>query len=140
MVFSVFLDANVLLDFFLQRENADLAEKIIAKAVEKDIAAYTTPSILHIVGYWLTKEYGAAKAKQLLTSLLADVQIIDCDHQTAILALQSTIDDIEDSLQYFTAIKYKMTHFISSDKKLKKAAIPQLVVYTPGEFLEEMED
>ncbi|HET7898028.1 MAG TPA: hypothetical protein VFL47_10170, partial [Flavisolibacter sp.] len=67
-----------------------------------------------------TKSYGVAKAKQLLLALLADVQIIDCDHRTAILALQSTINDTEDALQYFTAIKYGMTHFISKDKQLKK--------------------
>jgi hypothetical protein len=118
------------LDFFLIRAGFTDAEKIIA--------GYTTPAILHICGYWVTKEHGVAKAKQLLASLLADVQIIDCDHQTAVLALQSAMPDIEDALQYFTGIKYGLTHFISSDKPLKKAAIPQLPVYTPREFLDEI--
>ncbi len=140
MAFKVFLDANVLLDFLLQRENADPAKKIIERAVEGKIAACISPSILHIAGYWLSKEYGAAKAKQLLTTLLADVRIIDCDHDTATMALQSAISDIEDALQYFTAINHRLTHFISSDKKLKKAAIPQLPVCTPEEFLGEIEE
>jgi predicted nucleic acid-binding protein len=138
MVFKGFLDANVLLDFFLKRAGHDDAEKLIEKALERRFAAYTTPAVLHITGYWVTKAYSAAKAKQLLTSLLADIHIIDCDHQTALLALQSAMLDIEDALQYFTAIKYHMTHFISSDKPLKKAAIPQLPVYTPREFLSEI--
>lgn len=138
MAFKVFLDANVLLDFFLQRAGFYEAEKVIEKVSEGVFMAFTTPAILHICGYWLTKEYGVAKAKQLLTSLLADVHVIDCDHQTAISALQSAINDIEDALQYFTAIKYNLSYFISSDKPLKKVAIPQLPVYTPREFLDEI--
>ncbi|HEV7332040.1 MAG TPA: PIN domain-containing protein [Flavisolibacter sp.] len=140
MASKVFLDANVLLDFLLQRQQADSAKTIIAKAVEGKISAFITPSVLHIAGYWLSKEYGSAKAKQLLTALLADVQVIDCNHAIATMALQSTIDDIEDALQYFTAIEHKLTHFISSDKKLKQAAIPQLPVFTPAEFLHEWEE
>lgn len=137
MAFKVFLDANVLLDFFLQRAGFVDAEKIMKHALEGRFAAFTTPAVLHIVSYWTTKSYGVAKAKQLLLALLVDIQIIDCDHQTAVLALQSSINDAEDALQYFTAIRFGMTHFISSDKALKKAAIPQLPVYTPPEFLVE---
>lgn len=140
MVFKVFLDANLLLDFFLQRAGYDDAEKIIQLASERHFAAFTTPAVLHICGYWLTKSYGAAKAKQLLISLLVDVQIIDSDHQTVLSALQSSMNDIEDALHYFTAIKFEMTHFISSDKSLKKAAILQLPVFTPVEFLDAIEE
>lgn len=120
MAFKVFIDANVLLNFLLQRQQAAPAKAIIGKAVEGKLAAFITPSVLHITGYWLSKAYGSAKAKQLLTALLADVQVIDCDHTTATMALQSTFDDIEDALQYFTAIEHRLTHFISSDKKLKR--------------------
>lgn len=74
-----------------------------------------------------------------MVALLADVEIIDCDHQTALFALHSPMNDIEDALQYFTAIKYEMTHFVSSDKALKKATLPQLPVYTPREFLDALE-
>jgi predicted nucleic acid-binding protein len=139
MAFRVFLDANVLLDFLLQRENDALSKRILEITIEGKIRSFITPSILHIAGYWLSKEYGAAKAKQLLTALLADVQVIDCSHATATIALQSTFDDIEDALQYFTSIEHRLSHFISSDKKLKKSAIPQLPVFTPSEFLQEIE-
>ena len=138
MASKVFLDANVLLDFFLQRERGETAKRVIEKVVEGSLSAYLTPSVLHIVGYWLSKVYGAGKAKQLLTTLLVDVHAIDCDHATAVMALQSSMDDIEDALQYFTAVKHKLNYFISSDKKLKKVAIPQLPVFTPEEFLQEI--
>jgi predicted nucleic acid-binding protein len=136
MVFKVFLDANMLLDFTLKRADYAKCKQIIELIVTNQIKAYTTPSIIHIMGYWLTKAYGSATAKKIIISLLADVQIIDITHELTITALHSKINDIEDALHYYTAIHYKLDYFISGDKK---AAIPILPVCTPEEFLKEME-
>jgi predicted nucleic acid-binding protein len=51
MVFKAFLDANLLLDFFLKRTSYATAEEILQKAIENRFAAYTTPAVLHINGY-----------------------------------------------------------------------------------------
>ena len=138
MAFKVFVDANVLLDFTLHRDGYNDAKQLIQKGVDGDIQLTTTPAILHIVSYWLTKAYRSSTAKELLLALLAEVRIIDCDHDTALMAINSSIDDVEDGLQYYTAIMHRADYFISSDKKLKKAAIPQLPVYTISEILEEL--
>ncbi|MEO7529981.1 MAG: PIN domain-containing protein [Sediminibacterium sp.] len=137
MAFKVFLDANILLDFILKREDYEQSKTIIELAVSGDIQAFITPSIVHIVGYWLTKSYGNAKAKELLLTLLADVTVIDLPHEIAVNALHSKINDIEDALQYYTAIHHKLDYFISRDKQLQKQSIPVLSVYTPDEFLTE---
>jgi predicted nucleic acid-binding protein len=139
MAFKVFLDANILLDFTLQRTGYPEAKKILQKGIDGDIQLYTTPAVLHIASYWLTKAYSGAITKNLILTLLADVHIIDCDHATALMAINSNIDDIEDALQYYAALKYNIIYFISSDKKLKKVAIPQLPVYTAKEFLDELD-
>lgn len=71
--------------------------------------------------------------------MLNNVRVIDCDHATALTALSSSeIDDTEDALQYYIALKFGIDYFISADKKLKKAAIPQLPVYTAAEFVAEL--
>ena len=137
MASKVFADANLLLDFTLQRDNYLSARNVVQHGIDGAIQLYTTPSILHITAYWIGKAYGVAKAKELLLALLADVQIVDCDHATALMAINSSISDIEDALQYYTALKFGMEYFISADKKLKKAAIPQLPVFTAEEFLKE---
>lgn len=134
MAFKVFLDANILLDFLLKRDNYQNAKGIISLAVNGEINAYVTPAIVHIVGYWLTKAYGNAKAKELLLNLLIDVQVIDINHELTLLALNSKIDDIEDALQYYTAIHNQLNYFISSDKKFQKSAIPSLPVISPEYF------
>lgn len=139
MASRVFLDANILLDFTLKREAYPVARKLIELAIKGQIQAFITPSIVHIVGYWLTKAYGNARAKELLLTLLADVRVVDINHEITITALHSKIKDIEDALQYYTAIHHKVDIFISRDKDLQRAAIPTLPVYAPDEFLKELE-
>ena len=70
-----------------------------------------------------------------MLSLLSDVEVIDSNHQTTVAALHSKINDIEDALQYYTAIQHKLDYFITMDKKLQKSGIPNLPIYSPEEFL-----
>lgn len=139
MASKIFLDANILLDFTLQREEYKVAKKLIEQILEGNLRGYTTSSIVHIVGYWLTKSYGAAKAKELLLNLLSDIIVIDISHDEVLLALHSKINDIEDALQYYTALSHKIDVFISNDKPLKKEAMPVLPIYTAKEFVRLLE-
>ena len=135
MAHKLFLDANILLDFTLKREAFPVSQKIIELVVNGKVQAFITPSIVHILGYWLTKAYGNSKAKELLLELLVDVKVVDISHDITLIALHSKIKDIEDALQYYTAIHHKLDYFISRDKSLLKDAIPSLPVCTPQEFL-----
>ncbi|MEJ0056834.1 MAG: PIN domain-containing protein [Bacteroidota bacterium] len=92
-----------------------MAKQILEAAIQGQISLYTSSSIVTILGYWLTKAYGAVKAKELLIALLDDVQILETGHETAIEALLSKFTDIEDALQYHTAIYHKLDVFISRD-------------------------
>jgi predicted nucleic acid-binding protein len=139
MAFKVFLDANIILDFTLQRTGFEKAKQVIEKGIAGDIQLFTTPAILHIASHWLTKSYSVSTAKKVILTLLNDVEIIDCDHHTTLMALNSNFSDIEDALQYYAAIKNNIDYFISSDRKLKKSAIPQLPVYTADEFVDEID-
>lgn len=139
MAYKIFLDANVLLDFTLKREAYPEAKTMFELIVEKKIIAFITPAIVHIVGYWLTKEYGAKESKKLLLFLLSDIQSIDIPHEVVINALLSNITDIEDALQYYTALQNNLDFFISGDRLLKKQSNSILPVYTAKEFLKEFD-
>ncbi len=138
MAFKIFLDANILLDFTLKRQSYEISKRVIDLSVHGHVQAFITPSVVHIVGYWLSKAYGNAKARDILLTLLSDVQVIDIDHEVTLSALHSKMNDIEDALQYYTAMHHKIDYFVSRDKHLQKSAIPVLPVYTPDEFLEEV--
>jgi predicted nucleic acid-binding protein len=135
MASKIFVDANVLLDFSLKRDNYSVSKQLIKLIIDGELQAFITPSIVHITGYWLTKAYGADKAKQILLQLLTDIQVIDCNHAVAINALNSKMTDIEDALQYYTALHHKINFFITEDKDLQKLAIPNLPVYSSQDFL-----
>ncbi|HWV30375.1 MAG TPA: hypothetical protein VN038_12000, partial [Dyadobacter sp.] len=64
-----------------------------------------------------------------------DVRIVDANQDVVNLALTSQIDDIEDALQYYTAVHHKIDFFLSRDKKLKKDALTLLPVYDIPDFL-----
>lgn len=138
MAVKVFLDANILLDFTLKREYYEDAKEVLQLIINNSVQGYTTSSVIHIVGYWLSKSYGSIKAKELLLSLLTDIKVIDISHETALIALHSKINDIEDALQYYTAIYHKLNYFISRDKQLQKDSISILPVFTPKEFIKEL--
>jgi predicted nucleic acid-binding protein len=87
------------------------------------------------VSYWLTKAYGSAKSKDLLLLLLSDVRIIDANQEVVNLALTSQIDDIEDALQYYTALHHKIDFFVSRDRKFQEQALTMLPVHNLPEFL-----
>ena len=63
MVSKIMLDVNIVLDFTLKRAQYEKAKQIIELVINTRIDAFVTPAMIHIAGYWLTKEYGASKAK-----------------------------------------------------------------------------
>jgi predicted nucleic acid-binding protein len=135
MAFRVLLDVNIVLDFTLGRPEYENARKLIEWVVAGKLRAYVTPSIVHIAAYWMTKFYGIDQTREVLLTLLADIEVIDISHETTVSALHSRMIDIEDALQYYTALHHKLDYFISRDKGLQKEAIPILPVYSPEEFL-----
>lgn len=138
MASKVFLDANILLDLTLKRADYEVAKEIMTLAINGRIQAYVTPSIIHIIAYWLTKAYDQSRAKEIILALLNDITCIDISHEQVITSLHSSIRDIEDALQYYAALHYRVDYFISRDKQLKKDGISILPVYSPEEFLKEI--
>jgi len=135
MAFRIFLDTDILLDFTLKREAYASARRLMEWAVKGRVQIFITTNVVNIAAYWLTKAYGAAKAKELLAALLADIQVIDIGHEITVNALHSRITDVEQALQYYTALHHKLDYFITRDKALDKAASPVLPVCRPEEFI-----
>jgi predicted nucleic acid-binding protein len=135
MAFKVLLDANIILDFVLQRREYKSAFLLIEWATIGKIQAYITPSIVHVAAYWLIKEFGEWQTKEILLSLVADIRVIDLGHDAMINALHSQMMDVEDSLQYYTALHHRLDYVITRDRDLIKSAIPILPAVSPEEFI-----
>ncbi len=132
---KIFLDANICLDFLLQRKGFEAADAIFERIIRREVKACITPAIVHIIAYFSKKIHSVDTVKKILLKLLLHVEVIECSHEVTITAIASAMPDIEDALQYYTAIHHKVDYFVSHDKGLKKEAIPVLPVYSPDEFL-----
>jgi hypothetical protein len=134
MAFRIFLETDVLLDFAIRKDRT--VRQLMEWAVKGRVQAFITNYTVQVTGYCLTKAYGAAKAKELLATLLADVQIIDAVHAITVDALHSRIEDIELALQYYTALHHKLDYFITRTGGLNGTASPVLPMCSPDVFIQ----
>lgn len=140
MASRILLDANVLIDYLLKREHFETSKRLLQGLLDHHYRIFITPAILHITAYWLRKALGASTAKEISIELLRNIKVVDCDHKTAVLALNSTLNDVEDALQYYTALQHNMDFVITQDQKFQKQAIPSLPIYSPESFLKTFID
>jgi predicted nucleic acid-binding protein len=134
MAFRIFLDTDVLLGFALKKDRA--ARQLMEWAVKGRVQAFITNYTLQVAGYWLSKAYGTAKAKELLAALLADVHVIDIVHAITVDALHSRIDDMDLALQYYTALHHKLDYFVTRTGALDGVSSPVLPACSPETFIQ----
>lgn len=134
----IFLDANVILDQLLKRKAYESTRPLFQSIVNGQVSAFTSPSIIHIIAYWLTKAYGAKDTRKILDTLLNDVYVLELGHDITIQALHSEFHDIEDALQFHTSLFHGMDYFVSGDRKLATMGTSVLPVITPAELLNRL--
>lgn len=136
MASKIFIDANVLLDFTLKREQYTSAKIILERIVEGSFQGYISTSVVHTCAYWLDKSYGSKTAKTIILELLNYIEVIDCRHDNVVNALNAAMTDIEDALQYYTALHHKLDCLVTRDLGFHNVAMPSLPIYFPTEFIE----
>ena len=137
MAYKIFFDINVILDYTLQRNNFD-DMKIIIDNIERGYhRGYITSTTIHTLSYFLSKEYGQQKVKIILLDLLSFITVIDAPQDVINNELHANFNDIEDALQVYTALHYRMNFFLTSDKKLIKESSEVLPILNAKDFVKE---
>ena len=131
---KIYLDVNIILDYFLDRDGKDNAKLVLDEISKGKYRGYISGSIIHILSYFLERLYGTQKTKEVILAIIQDFEIIDMPKEIVIQYLHSKMSDIEDALQYYVALHHKLDFFISNDKQLKKESIPTLPVFNCAEF------
>ena len=130
----VLCDINILLDIFLKREPfyypaAELFQKIETGKVKGYLYALSFPILFYI----LSKESSRMKALKILEKIRVVFNIATVDEKNIDLSLTSDFDDIEDAIQYYSAIHVKADCVITRNKlDYPDGKIP---ILTPDEFL-----
>ena len=135
----VLFDTDVLLDFLFDRKPfSDHTLKLLLACQDKKMIGFLTPVIFSNMYYILRQQASHVYVKEKLDVLLSILRVLSMSEQTVHLAINSSFKDMEDALQYFSALKNANVDAIltRNTKDFKKSAIP---VFLPSEWIAVMD-
>lgn len=129
---KVFLDTNIIADLFLKREPfCDNSLKLFALGFRKKITLYVS-SLSYATLAYLCRKMKKEDRVLLFEKLRSLTETTTVDSQTVDKALVSDFSDLEDALQYYSAVSAKVDVVLTRNKKdFVEANVP---VMTPDEF------
>ena len=132
---KVLIDADVILDFFFDREPfAEFAAEIFVLCENKSIKGFTTPVIISNVYYLLSKISKHSVVIDKLKQLLTIIDIAQIDKEIIVEALNSKFKDFEDALQNFAAENHSAISIILT-RNIKDYQYSKLAVFSPEMYL-----
>lgn len=134
----IFIDTNVMLDFLGERDPFyDAIAKILTLSEKGKLTIVVSPISFATVNYFLSKFENSKIAREKLRKFKILSEICSLDETTIEKGLNSSFNDFEDALQYFSATESNCKIILTRNgKDFKKALIP---VMTPNEFLKSLQ-
>ena len=129
---KVFLDTNIVADLFLKREPfCENSLKLFTLGFHKKITLYVS-SLSYATLAYLVRKMKKEERVLLFEKLRNITETTTIDRLTVDKALISDFSDLEDALQYYSAVNAKVDVVLTRNKKdLVEANVP---VMTPDEF------
>ena len=130
---SIFLDTNVLIDFFADRKPFSLdAARLFDYSFKKKINIYISAVSYNNIYYILRQSCSHAQTIKMLSEVNEWTDIIDVSKEIIKKALKSDFKDFEDAIQYNCAKSLNKIDFIVTcdTKDFKSSSLP---VLTPKE-------
>ena len=122
---KIFVDTNVILDFFLARRAQKKAITELFEQIYKErIEAFTSASCITDIYYITAKRLGYIRARDVLIDLLRILGIVAVDGNDCVKALNLPIVDYEDSLVLTCASKAGISYIVSNDKDFLSVRTP----------------
>lgn len=132
---KVFIDTNVLLDFYCQREDFyQDAACIFDLACNGKIEIWVSPISFVNFFYITRKEYTVEQRYEILRGLMQICNIAGADKFVLSDALSNTIPDFEDMVQYYSARLVAADCIVTRNVK-DFATATTIAVMTPSQFL-----
>jgi predicted nucleic acid-binding protein len=137
MAYNFFLDSDVILDFLMERNfHYQNSRLLFNNKVRNVVNLYTTPSIILNVQYVSQKIIGKSKAAELIKKLVLLFEISLTSKEIMLKAYNSSFADIEDAVQYYSAVADKaIDFFVTRNTKDYKNADEHLKIVTPAEAI-----
>jgi predicted nucleic acid-binding protein len=114
----IFVDANILVSV-LNKEYPLYTHtaRVLSLADHRGFTVYSSPICLAIAFYFSEKKSGTQEAKVKMGILAEKLSVTDVNESMVQLCLANKkINDFEDGLEYYSALKSKCTVIITEDK------------------------
>lgn len=134
---KVFIDTNVLLDLICQRDGfKEAADEIFKMGIEDKFDLYV--SVLTLINAHFTAHryaYSWEEIRRVLRNLLLYIKVSPMTSETFKNAIDCNGDDLEDSVQYFSALSSFCDCIVTRDTKGYRTF--NLPIFTPNDFVKE---
>ena len=128
MIRRVFVDCDVILDLLLARHpNFEAATRLFELFESEELEGHGSPLVFSNLFYVLRRQIPPQEARNALQKLRRLLRLLPVNEKIVDLALASSFTDLEDALQYYTALTHDLDALVSRNKRHYKAArIPVL--------------
>lgn len=131
---KVFVDTNIVLDYFYDRMRDGFAKTIVLvgqeSMYEMCISILTAINVLYI-----TKKYETRVSPDDIARLF---RILPQDYEQYRYAQTIDIDDFEDAMQLACAVGGGCRAFVTRDRDLLDSDIRSIQIFSPEEFIERI--
>jgi len=131
---KVFVDTDIIYDLLAKRDPFySSAAHLFTLADEGKVQIFISALSLANIHYLISKHQSESQAKQILRKFKVLVHVTSLTEKIIDLALNSDFEDLEDAIQYFSAIQNDIEILLTRNlKDFKKA---QISILTAQDFI-----
>lgn len=135
MVYKLFIDSDVVIDFFTDRTPfANAASEIFELNENGNVIIYLSAVSINNIYYIVRKYLGHKKTLEIIDALTEMTEIVGTTKLEISQALRNNFKDFEDSIQYSSALNIKGLDAIIT-RNIKDYKNSKIAVMTPINFL-----
>lgn len=139
MEYKLFVDSDVVIDFFTDREpHVNPASELFELNEQGNVKLYLSAISLNNIYYIVRRFLGHKKTLEVVEMLTEMAEIIGTTKKEIIQALKNNFSDYEDSIQYSSALTIKDLDAIIT-RNIKDYKNTSIAIMTPLNFLKMKE-
>jgi predicted nucleic acid-binding protein len=116
MAYKVFLDINIIIDFFQKaRTLHEDAKQLFFDIADGKLSGYISESVIHTTAYILKNDVEKKELIHRLDILNSQLIILPCSNLTVHNAYKRAQNDLEDAVLYQIALDHNLDYFVTSD-------------------------
>ena len=140
MGYKLFVDSDVVIDFFTDREPyANPASELFELNGQGNVKLYLSAVSINNIYYIVKRFLGHKKTLEVVETLTEMTEIVGTTKKEIIQALKNNFTDYEDSVQYSSALTIKDLDAIIT-RNIKDYRNSSIAVMTPLNFLKMKEN